>query len=163
MLKGNRDAVLRRIQPISIHGQMSWEIVFVHADDPAEQLNAARVGSKPSSDSRSSRAIASTWNTWSGRRQKSHGCRHSKNASLLFHWRWGPTPARTHADASPRLPWPRLGMAAGALPAPPPYLPFSILIVLSSIRLIGVSPFTGAFSIASTAVIPSTTRPKAVH
>jgi len=44
MLKGTRDAVLRRIQPISIHGQMSWEIVFTHADDPAEQLNAARVG-----------------------------------------------------------------------------------------------------------------------
>ena len=44
VLKGTRDAVLRRIQPISIHGQVSWEIVFVHADDPAEQLNAARVG-----------------------------------------------------------------------------------------------------------------------
>lgn len=44
VLKGTRDAVLRRIQPISIHGQMSWEIVFTHADDPAEQLNAARVG-----------------------------------------------------------------------------------------------------------------------
>jgi hypothetical protein len=44
MLKGTRDAVLRRIQPISIHGQMSWEIVFTHLDDPAEQLNAARVG-----------------------------------------------------------------------------------------------------------------------
>ena len=44
VLKGTRDAVLKRIQPVSIHGQMSWEIVFVHADDPAEQLNAARVG-----------------------------------------------------------------------------------------------------------------------
>ena len=44
MLKGTRDAVLRRIQPISIHGQMSWEIVFTHLDDPGEQLNAARVG-----------------------------------------------------------------------------------------------------------------------
>jgi len=44
MLKGTRDAVLRRIQPISIHGQMSWVIVFTYADDPAEQLNAARVG-----------------------------------------------------------------------------------------------------------------------
>lgn len=44
VLKGTRDAVLRRIQPVSIHGQMSWEIVFTHADDPAEQLNAARVG-----------------------------------------------------------------------------------------------------------------------
>jgi hypothetical protein len=44
VLKGTRDAVLRRIQPISIHGQMSWEIVFTHVDDPGEQLNAARVG-----------------------------------------------------------------------------------------------------------------------
>ena len=43
-LKGTRDAMLRRIQPISIHGQMSWEIVFTHLDDPGEQLNAARVG-----------------------------------------------------------------------------------------------------------------------
>ena len=44
MLKGTRDALLRRLQPISIHGQMSWEIVFTHLDDPGEQLNAARVG-----------------------------------------------------------------------------------------------------------------------
>ncbi len=44
MLKGHRDAVLRRIQPISIHGQISWEIVFTHLDDPGEQPNAARVG-----------------------------------------------------------------------------------------------------------------------
>lgn len=44
MLKGTRDAVLRRIQPISIHGQAAWEIVFTHLDDPNEQLNAARVG-----------------------------------------------------------------------------------------------------------------------
>jgi hypothetical protein len=46
MLKGTRDAVLRRIQPISVHGQVSWEIVFTHLDDPAEQLNAARVGAE---------------------------------------------------------------------------------------------------------------------
>ena len=44
MLKGSREAVLRRIQPVSIHGQMSWEIVFTFLDEPAEQLNAARVG-----------------------------------------------------------------------------------------------------------------------
>jgi hypothetical protein len=44
MLKGTREAVLRRIQPLSIHGQVSWEIVFTFDDDPAEQLNAARVG-----------------------------------------------------------------------------------------------------------------------
>jgi len=29
---------------VSIHGQMSWEIVFTFLDDPGEQLNAARVG-----------------------------------------------------------------------------------------------------------------------
>jgi hypothetical protein len=44
MLKGTRDALLKRIQPISIHGQVSWEIVFTHLDDPEEQLHAARVG-----------------------------------------------------------------------------------------------------------------------
>jgi hypothetical protein len=44
MLKGSRQAILKRIQPISIHGQASWEIVFTHIDDPTEQLNAARVG-----------------------------------------------------------------------------------------------------------------------
>ena len=44
MLKGSRQAILKRIQPISIHGQASWEIVFTHIDDTTEQLNAARVG-----------------------------------------------------------------------------------------------------------------------
>ena len=44
MLKGTRDALLKRIHPLSIHGQVSWEIVFTHLDDPEEQLHAARVG-----------------------------------------------------------------------------------------------------------------------
>jgi hypothetical protein len=44
MLKGTRDAVLKQIHPVSIHGQMSWEIVFTHLDDPEDQLRAARVG-----------------------------------------------------------------------------------------------------------------------
>ncbi len=44
MLKGTRDALLKRIQAISVHGQRSWEIVFTHLDDPEEQLHAARVG-----------------------------------------------------------------------------------------------------------------------
>lgn len=46
MLRGSRQAILRRIHPISIHGQPSWEIVFTHVDDTTEQLNAARVGSE---------------------------------------------------------------------------------------------------------------------
>jgi len=44
MLRGSRDALLNRIQAISLHGQPSWEIVFTHLDDPEERLNAARVG-----------------------------------------------------------------------------------------------------------------------
>jgi hypothetical protein len=44
MLKGSRQAILKRIQRISIHGQGSWEIVFTLVDDSTEQLNAARVG-----------------------------------------------------------------------------------------------------------------------
>ena len=44
MLKGTRDAVVKKIQPVSVHGQISWEIVFTHLDDPEEQLHAARVG-----------------------------------------------------------------------------------------------------------------------
>jgi hypothetical protein len=44
MLKGTRDAVVKDIRSVSIHGQMSLEIVFTFLDDPGEQLNAARVG-----------------------------------------------------------------------------------------------------------------------
>jgi hypothetical protein len=44
MLKGTRQAVVRTLRPVSIHGQMSLEIVFTYEDDPGEQLNAARVG-----------------------------------------------------------------------------------------------------------------------
>ena len=44
MLKGTRDAILRTVRPISVHGQISFEIVFTHVDDPEEQVHAARVG-----------------------------------------------------------------------------------------------------------------------
>ena len=44
MLIGSRDAVVKDMRSVSIHGQMSWEIVFTFLDDPGEQLNAARVG-----------------------------------------------------------------------------------------------------------------------
>ncbi len=39
---------------------------------------------------------------------------------------------------------------------------FSILTVLRSMRVFGASPVRGAASIASTAAMPSTTRPNAV-
>ena len=44
MLKGTRDAIVREMRPVSIHGQMSFQIVFIHTHDPGEQLNAALVG-----------------------------------------------------------------------------------------------------------------------
>ena len=46
MLKGSRDAILRRIQPVSIHGQISLDVYFSDPDDPDGQLQVARVGSE---------------------------------------------------------------------------------------------------------------------
>ncbi len=44
MLKGTRQAILRKIQPVSIHGQISWDVFFTDADDPDGQTHAARLG-----------------------------------------------------------------------------------------------------------------------
>jgi hypothetical protein len=44
MLKGTREGILRRIQPMSVHGQISWDLYFTDADDPDGQLRVARVG-----------------------------------------------------------------------------------------------------------------------
>ncbi len=44
MLKGTRDGILRRIQPVSIHGQISWDVFFADVDEPEGQLHLARLG-----------------------------------------------------------------------------------------------------------------------
>ena len=44
MLKGTRDGLLKRVQPISIHGQVSWDICFTDVDDPDGQTHVARLG-----------------------------------------------------------------------------------------------------------------------
>ena len=44
MLKGTRDGILKRIQPVSIHGQVSWDVFFADLDDPDGQIHVARVG-----------------------------------------------------------------------------------------------------------------------
>ncbi len=45
MLKGSRDGVLHRVQPISIHGQLSYDLHYRFVDDePDEQMRVARVG-----------------------------------------------------------------------------------------------------------------------
>jgi hypothetical protein len=44
MLKGSRDAVLHKIQPISIHGQLSYNLHYRFVDEPDSQLRVARIG-----------------------------------------------------------------------------------------------------------------------
>ena len=44
MLRGTRGAVIRRVQPISVHGQVSLDVFWVDPDDPDEELRHARVG-----------------------------------------------------------------------------------------------------------------------
>jgi hypothetical protein len=44
MLKGSRDAIVRRLQPITIHGQLSYDLHYTFADEEEEQTHVARVG-----------------------------------------------------------------------------------------------------------------------
>jgi hypothetical protein len=44
MLKGTRDGVLKKIQPVSIHGQISYDLFFADASEPDGQLYVARLG-----------------------------------------------------------------------------------------------------------------------
>jgi hypothetical protein len=46
MLKGTRAAIVKRVQPVSIHGQISLDIFWVDPDDPEEEVRHARVGSE---------------------------------------------------------------------------------------------------------------------
>ena len=44
MLRGSRDAVIHKMQPISIHGQLSYDLHYRFGDEPDAQLRVARVG-----------------------------------------------------------------------------------------------------------------------
>jgi hypothetical protein len=44
MLKGSREAIVHKIQPISIHGQLSYDVHYRFADEPDSQLRVARIG-----------------------------------------------------------------------------------------------------------------------
>ena len=44
MLKGTREGILKRVQPLSIHGQVSWDVFFTDIEDPDGQIHVARVG-----------------------------------------------------------------------------------------------------------------------
>lgn len=44
MLKGSKPGLITRIQPVSIHGQLSMDVSFVDPGDPQGQMSLARVG-----------------------------------------------------------------------------------------------------------------------
>ena len=44
MLKGTREGILKKVQPVSIHGQVSWDVYFADGEDPDGQIHVARVG-----------------------------------------------------------------------------------------------------------------------
>ncbi len=44
MLKGSKPAVVKKIQPVSIHGQISLDVYVFDPDDPQGQVTLARVG-----------------------------------------------------------------------------------------------------------------------
>jgi hypothetical protein len=44
MLRGTRDAIVHKVQPISIHGQLSYDVHYRFADEPDSQPRVARIG-----------------------------------------------------------------------------------------------------------------------
>lgn len=44
MLKGTRRGILKRVQPLSVHGQISWDLFFTDLEDPDGQVHVARMG-----------------------------------------------------------------------------------------------------------------------
>lgn len=44
MLKGSRVAIIKRIQPISIHGQVSLDVFWTDPEDAEGEIRHARVG-----------------------------------------------------------------------------------------------------------------------
>jgi hypothetical protein len=44
MLKGSRAGILKKVQPLSIHGQISWDVFFTDADEADGPVQMARVG-----------------------------------------------------------------------------------------------------------------------
>jgi hypothetical protein len=44
MLKGTRPALVKKIQPVSIHGQLSLDVYFADPEDPDGQVSRARLG-----------------------------------------------------------------------------------------------------------------------
>jgi hypothetical protein len=50
VLKGSREVILRKVQPMSVHGQIAWDLFFCDVDDPDGPVTVARVGPESASD-----------------------------------------------------------------------------------------------------------------
>jgi hypothetical protein len=46
MLKGTRTAIIKRLQPVSVHGQVSLDVFWIDPEDPEEELRHSRVGNE---------------------------------------------------------------------------------------------------------------------
>lgn len=46
MLKGTRPALVKKVQPVSIHGQISLDVYFADPEDPDGQVSLARLGTE---------------------------------------------------------------------------------------------------------------------
>lgn len=44
MLKGSKPGIVTKIQPVSIHGQISLDVYFADPADPEGQVSLARLG-----------------------------------------------------------------------------------------------------------------------
>ena len=44
MLKGTRDVLVTKVQPVSIHGQISLDVYWVDPSDSQGQVSLARIG-----------------------------------------------------------------------------------------------------------------------
>jgi len=44
MLRGTREAIIHKMQPVSIHGQLSYDLHYHFADDREGQPRVARIG-----------------------------------------------------------------------------------------------------------------------
>jgi hypothetical protein len=44
VLKGTKPALIKKVQPVSIHGQISLDVYFVDPDEPQGQVSLARIG-----------------------------------------------------------------------------------------------------------------------
>ena len=66
MLKGTREVILQKVRPLSVHGQISWDIYFADADDrdgPTERCARrsryrCRIGSSPATACGSNTSLA---------------------------------------------------------------------------------------------------------